>query len=97
MRQQALKGSHRFLGAVLLPERKRTVDNNHSEDRSPERCHTLAGHLRIGDQGKDRRNPQKKCKKVGELREESAEERRRREPFDTVGTELDSAGSRLSS
>ena len=67
VRKQTLQRRHRFLGAVLLPERKGAVDHNDSDDGDGERRHALTRHLDVGEECEERRDPQQDGEEVREL------------------------------
>ena len=89
MRQQSLQRRHRFLGAILLPEREPAVDEDDGENRQRERGHPLARHLHIQNERQEGSHPQKTGEEMCELRDESDEQRYSRQLFDPVWPEFE--------
>ncbi len=89
VRQQTLQRGHRFLSAVLLPEREAAVDHDHRHDGDRERCHALTRHPAIGAEREECRHPEQDGEEVRELAGKADEQRPRRKAGDAVGAELE--------
>jgi hypothetical protein len=67
VRKETLQCRHRFLGAILLPEREDAVDDNHGNDCRRQCRHALARHPQFGDERKEGGCPEQDGEEVGEL------------------------------
>ena len=65
--QQFLERRQRLLGAIRLPEREHAIDQDHADDREPERRHALPRLAPLGEEGERRGDPQDDRKEVHEL------------------------------
>jgi len=80
---------------MLLPERKRAVDDDDADYRDCGRGHPLARELEVGDQSHERSQPEEHGKEVRELSDETEDHRRLPDSLDPVGPELEPSCSGL--
>lgn len=87
-RQQLEQSRQGTFGAVLLPERKQSVDQDHAKDGIAQHGHPLPRCAPFGDKGQRGGEPQDQGEEVGKPLEELEPEGLKPQRFDLVGAKL---------
>ena len=85
--KQALQGIECPLGAGLLPERERAVDDDHAQDRRAQRGHALPRLVMLCNERQRRRQPQDQREEMRHLPRRAAPQWFPRRGFHFVDTE----------